>query len=180
MKDFLPVIIYDMLNIYKVILAGGALRAYLNKEEISDYDLFFFNEEEKNYVKDWLLSKKFKIVFECSEGKLITFKKKRLKIQLITEKYYKDIDELLNSFDLTVTQFALYGGNLYTVRQALKDTYNKKIRFNKITYPSATLGRFYKFQNKGYHLDSVAKKDFIARLLTKQDDIVDLNRVYID
>lgn len=179
-QEFLPGIIIRLLACSSTILAGGAIRAYLNKEEISDYDLFFFNQAEKMAVKKFLLDNKFKIIFECPEGKLVTFRKKKLKIQLITEKYYSSVEELLNSFDFTVAQFALFEGKLYTTKQALKDTRQKKIRFNKITYPSATLGRFYKFQNKGYHLDAIAKNDFVQRLLTQQQDFIDLNRVYID
>jgi hypothetical protein len=179
-QEFLPGIIIQILATSSTILAGGAIRAYLNKEEISDYDLFFFNQHEAIAVKQCLLNNKFKIVFECPEGKLTTFKKKRLKIQLITERYYESVEDLLNSFDFTITQFALYNDKLYTNKRALRDTREKKIRFNKITYPSATLGRFYKFQNKGYHLDSIAKNDFVQRLLTQQSDFIDINRVYID
>jgi len=179
LKEFLPELIMDLID-NEVILAGGVFRAYLNGEKIQDYDVFFLNKDKIEKVKNKLLNKKFKIIFQCPQGNFTSLRKKNIKIQLITEKIFNNIEEILDSFDFTITQFATEGYNLFTTKQALKDTRNKKIRFNKITYPSATLGRFYKYIKKGYHLDQIAKNDFINRVVNNQQDFLDLNRVYID
>jgi hypothetical protein len=71
-----------------VWLAGGSLRTLIDpKEEVSDYDLFFKNQEYFDrdsalinkglvrFVKQKLTNLGFKLTFECPEGKLYTYTK---------------------------------------------------------------------------------------------------------
>lgn len=177
--EFIPESILKLLE-DDVYLSGGAIRAYINSEEVKDFDLFILDKNKMELIKNNLKNDGFRIIFECPEGKLFSLKKKKLKVQLIYNEAYNCPEDILYSFDFTITQFVLVNGILFTTKQAIKDTLSRKLRFNTIQYPSATLGRLYKYQKRGYHLDEEAKRDFVTRLISNSEEIVDAELVYID
>lgn len=161
----------------KVWLAGGALRAALNSEHISDYDLFFANSYEAARVEVELEALKAEVVFKCPQGKLTTMKLDGMKIQLITEFWYNDMDELIDSFDITACRFASDGKAMVTRYSSIRDAYNLEINLHKIDFPVATMKRIAKYVEKGYKLTTKAAIKFVetVRAAETLDD-----RVYID
>lgn len=161
----------------KAWLAGGALRSALNSECVNDYDLFFANSYEAARVEVELERLDAEVVFKCPQGKLTTMKLDGMKIQLITEFWYKDMDELIDSFDITACRFASDGKVMVTRYSSIRDTYNMKINLHNVTFPVATMKRVAKYVEKGYKLTTKAAIKFVNTVRTVEtlDD-----RVYID
>lgn len=177
-----PSVITDILHIFygDLILAGGSLRSYLNSEPVDDYDLFLFDSDKFDIVKNYLVKYGFRIKFECPEKKLLTLKHRNIKIQIISGLQVNNVENLLDSFDITVCQLATDGLYLFVYnKQVLKDLKNKHINFHKLQYPAATLGRILKYNKKGYILTPDAKIKFIDMIKNNQSEI-NGSLVYID
>lgn len=163
-------------------LAGGSIRTLLVDEEASDFDLFFetktFEEKQKEFsvdvnfestsaevkneciyservleVRSILEREKFKLIFSCSEGKLFTYAKDNLKIQLILEKYGIP-ENLIGDFDFNACKAAFDGEFLYIPKEFVRDVKTKKLSINVVTYPVATIKRLIKYSNKGYNVNN--------------------------
>lgn len=132
-------------------LAGGSLRTCVDKEdEVADYDLFFPNSEAATKTKEALQELDFNVVFECPLGELTTMKQDDLKVQLVTKFYYKSIVECVESFDFNACCFGYDGEYLYTTKEAINAVKRKRLSFNQITFPVATINRMFKYRQKGY------------------------------
>lgn len=172
-------------------IAGGSLRSLIDKnDKINDIDVFFISEneidatEKLNQAKVYFLGypERYKKVFECPEGKLITYKDlmSGLKIQLINDKVITNPESLLNNFDFNACRFAIYGGWLYYSRQSIKDVKSKKLSLFNLIYPVATIKRVYKYMDKGYQVNDCLIS--IVRDLSAGGERPEENmtRVYID
>ena len=158
-------------------LAGGALRASYNSEEIKDYDMFFKDVLSLNLSKTILENNNYEKIFDCPEGKLTTYKKENIKIQLVSENYYYSCEKLLDEFDITACRYAFDGKYVYCYFSSIRDTKNKKIDFHKITYPMASMKRIQKYIKKGYTLKNKSIEKFINNVKEMQN----INgRFYID
>lgn len=135
-------------------LTGGALRHFLLKQKILDYDYFFKNEKDFKEAIDKL--KKNGAILKENLSKIKTFKINRKEIQLVGEKFFKNEKELLNHCDFTITQFILWKDeeNIYSTRKALNDLKKKELIIHKITYPLTTLKRAFKYQSRGFSLSN--------------------------
>lgn len=135
-----------------VVLGGGAIRSSFSKEYPHDYDLFFLNQEYARNVELMLVNHHgYKVIFRCPLGELISLQCGPVKIQLILKRTYSSIEEMLNSFDFTVTQFATVDCvTLWSNRQAIKDAKKKSLRVAAITYPVASLNRVQKYLRYGF------------------------------
>lgn len=180
--------VHDLLVCYEdVILAGGAVRDALFGDEISDYDLFFTDTKQLENVKGFLLNEGFSNTFTCPLGQLFTYMKGEdfkkpeecVKVQLIVKRIYSDVADLLNSFDFSVTYFALHNETVYTSHQAIKDVRKKQLSLVNLEYPSSTINRLYKYRNKGYYTGHVIK-EIVARVaeMTSYDPENDM--LYVD
>lgn len=173
----------NLLSPGSVWLAGGAIRSCFDDSEISDFDLFFRvdgffpSNHYVNVVKKKLLSEGYKITFECPEGKLTTFNndEKTMKIQLITERYYGGVEDLLSTFDITAARFVYDGVNIHTFYSSIRDSWNLKVNLHSITHPAATMKRIQKYVQKGYKLTNTAVDMFIDRIY-----VAGLNREQLD
>ena len=149
-------------------LAGGALRTLIDSEDvINDYDLFFQNAESSIAVKNKLLTAGFDCIYECPNGFLFTYRKNSVKIQLICEKTYQNIQELLDSFDFTVTCAATDGEFVHYSSAFVKDVKKKELRLANLVYPVATLKRIVKYAARGYTIRKVAE-EFVKQVTEKE------------
>lgn len=177
-KTTFPMEIINLLS-DSVLCAGGAARSIMTKEQINDYDLFFtdlksFNETFKK------LESISEIKFKCPENKFISLKYKNNKIQLIKPKLYNDPNDLISSFDFTITQFATNGKMLFTYYKSLIHTRKKYLRIHKITYPAASIKRITKYINYGFKPHPDLFTDIVADIWSHSVEIIDPNLVYID
>jgi hypothetical protein len=153
-----------------VWLAGGALRQLIDMDEkIADFDMFFSDKiklhETIMKIEDRkiLSESEFELVFQCPEGKLRTYKNKlNMKIQLVSENFYKDPEELLSRFDIRASRFAYDGKTLYYYHSSVRDVKKKEINFHALDFPNATMKRVSKYSAKGYKLTSKAAEKFTS------------------
>jgi hypothetical protein len=103
-------------------------------------------------VKRILEREKFKLIFECPERKMFSYKKDNTKIQLILEIQGKP-EEIINDFDFFACCAAFDGNFIYFPTQFVRDVKTKKLSINQITYPVATIKRMVKYAAKGYNIN---------------------------
>jgi len=162
-----------------VWLAGGATRSFITGEIPSDFDMFFKTQELADKSKQVLESKGYIKTFQCPIGSLTTYKLNDIKVQVITPRFYKSINELVDSFDFTTTLAGIDNKYLYINKQFIKDTKKKVLRIHRLTYPVATINRAYKYKGKGYSIIDCLR-DILERVNLHDPDIVDLSTYYID
>ncbi len=174
-------------------LAGGSLRTLINDEEVCDFDLFFngqlmYQPVDQDVfqpvlparvieVREILEKENFDLIFECPEGKLFTYKKGEMKVQLILETAGTP-DEVINQFDINAGRCAFDGEFIYIPLQFARDVKTKYLSIHDVSFPVATMKRLVKYSNKGYNINRACKQ-FLENIQNKSFNLGDL-RVYID
>lgn len=160
-------IIEDILNTEGVYLAGGFLRTLVDpQDEIQDIDIFFRNKQIAEKFKQEMIDNGYSLIFSCPKGELFSFRDENdTKIQLITKFYYEDVDQLINSFDITACCVATEDGvNLVKHRRFIFDVLNKRLNINKVTFPVATLSRIMKYKDKGFTMSGKASTEYVTQV----------------
>lgn len=163
-------------------LAGGALRtAFSPTDTLIDYDMFFKHKIALAQAKMFLETLQYKLIFQCPEGKLTSFQKDNVKIQLVTEDYYIDIEDLLNRFDITSCRFAFDGKYIYGFYSSVADVKRNRINLYNISHPNSTMKRIQKYIKKGYTLTNSAVDKFVDSVYNAgvNNQLLD-RRFYID
>lgn len=147
-------------------IAGGCFKNILNKEPLKDIDLFFNSEDD--YLKGvsiYTKSKEYELCYETNN--VIAFKdvKSNLVIELI-KKTHGTTDEVLNSFDFTITKFAIERKNEVITIKHHKDFFEhlhmkRLVIDNKLLFPISTFERSYKYKGYGYGLCRESKMKLI-------------------
>lgn len=176
--DKLPVELLDFMKSEKVFLAGGAIRAVIAGEEIKDFDLFTASKDYAcgfaEYLSalcnngDYLETENAFTVKDCMS--LIP------DIQFIHRWTFDNEWELINSFDYTIAQAAIWyeDGNwkscaahsFYDDLEAKRLTYTAPDREEE---PGGSLLRMRKFLRMGYDISSYDMAKVISRLLRGVD-----------
>lgn len=188
---------------FSLLIAGGVGKTIIDpSQHLKDIDLFiqfrtpFISfvrdipnasfEAFKDEVIEWFKKAGYDTLFACPERKLFTFMhpNEGIKIQLICEHPYANVDVLLNSFDFTCTRFALDKTNdgeyvLYGTMQAIRDVKRRYLRIHRVTYPVATMNRIIKMARRGYDTRE-AVVDFVQRVNSTVYTNEDAMRWYID
>lgn len=153
-----------------VFLAGGSLQTLVNPEiQVNDYDLFFTDEAIAKMLRKRLDVIGADCVFECPQGELYTYKIDDIKIQLITKFYYRNMEDLISSFDFRAAMFAYDGNTLLTTRSAIRDSIRKQVNINDVTFPVATLNRMIKYAaRKGFTITHQAIDQFVRTVSERQ------------
>lgn len=102
-------------------------------------------------------------------------------IQLIKLAWYKDAEHVIDSFDLTVAQFALdvATGDLVCNPISIMDLVGKKIVLHRMQFPSSTMRRVIKYTKKGYYACPGALTK-IAEQVAEHIEDDDAQFVYVD
>lgn len=188
-------------------LGGGAIRALINNDEqVADFDIFFrekpfitiaktldlvvdinstsestqleyqYSEAVKN-VRSILEAERFKLAFKCPEGKLFTYMKDGVKIQLILETWGEP-EAVIDAFDFNACRAAMDSKFVYLDKNFVRDVKTKRLTAHRITYPVASMKRLIKYANKGYNVNEACLE------MTKQIAGTQFNaeqlRLYID
>lgn len=166
----------------KVILGGGSLRKLVDKsDKLIDYDLFFLDRECVEPTKEALLKLGFVNTYSCKEGKLFTYKKRKwfriITVQLILEKIYESMYDVVNSFDIIACCCAMDTKTMVEHSDFESAVLNKLISFNNIEYPVATLRRIIKYSNKGYFLGKDDSNVYLTSVINNPNFD---SRIYID
>jgi hypothetical protein len=136
-------------------LAGGALRRTLRgTEPHSDFDFFFRDADQLERFKGCLIDNHGLSVHRETEhhvelrGKIDD---EGVIVQCIRFAYYGSPEEVINSFDFTICQFAYDGQMLIAGEYALWDLGRKWLAVHKITYPLSTMRRVLKYTKQGFN-----------------------------
>lgn len=164
--------------------AGGAIRRTLIKQALdSDFDFFFRSADA---LAEWekKLPLTLALVRETEhhkhwkgtvEGSAIP-----VEIQAIRFRYYADAADVIDSFDYTITQFALDGGNLVTTPEALWDLGRKRLAIHKVTYPVATMRRMLKYSRQGFTACAGCMATLFRETATSPGALASLDIAYVD
>lgn len=150
----------NRLKEYKCFVAGGTITSLFTNNKINDLDIYF--RDEKSCIK---------FVEECWEDsndwinmltkKSVLMRVDDKEIQVIHFKYFKNIEEIFDTFDFTVCmgafdfemeQFILHS-------DFMKHNSQRIIKFNKNTaFPIVSLLRVQKYNKKFY---TISKPEFL-------------------
>lgn len=164
-------------------LAGGALRRTIQgKEPDSDFDFFFKDANQLSSFEAELMEKGLLKVKETEHhlqysGRVGSSERSR-DIQLIRFKFYQDAEEVVESFDFTICQFAFDGTDLITGDFSLWDLGRKRLAVHKITFPVSSMRRVLKYTRQGF----TACNGCLATLLraTAENPELRLDIAYVD
>lgn len=134
--------------------AGGAIRRTLIRQPLdSDFD-FFFRDADHLAAWEKSLPSTLALVRETEHHKhwkgIVGDSGLPVDIQAIRFRFYASAEDVIDSFDYTITQFALDGAQLVTTPYALWDLGQRKLAVHKITYPVATMRRMLKYTSQGF------------------------------
>lgn len=135
-------------------IAGGAIRRTLAGHTLdSDFD-FFFRDEVGMAEWELALPSSLKLARETKHHKhwrgTLEGMERPVDIQAIKFQFYPNAEAVIDSFDYTITMFALDGTDLVTTPEALWDLGRKRLAIHKVTYPVATMRRMLKYGKQGF------------------------------
>lgn len=153
------------------LIAGGSVaNAVAGEGNPTDVDIFFLSSEAFENMYDllcnppedeeaWSLKgyspvvKKEELLRDGHTVRYVKFtnpNKDLLPIQLIKMVWFADFEHVIDSFDFSVTQFAISKDEFIFNPLALTDLFKKRICLHKVQFPATSLRRLIKYTNKGY------------------------------
>jgi hypothetical protein len=137
-------------------IAGGACLRWFQDQPVgdSDIDVFCANAKQAadviNRVKSY---GRHSVKFESDNAVTLSFHSKDYKsfwtIQIITRRYFASLEEVINSFDITVCQIGTGGNEWQMGAQTARDIRERNLRFTEPLQPDA-LKRLVKYWTYGY------------------------------
>lgn len=169
--DNIPIEIEDLLKIIDSDvddgpwIAGGCPLSIFTKNPINDVDVYTINEKQKDELGKKLIAFGFQAV--CISKNALTLKKDGLPSVQLIEKHYRSVDNLFNSFDISVCQIVMHNMLIAAHKETLNDIKQKRliINFRQIENNYSTLMRIFKYCNKGYRVELDDAQKNIERLL---------------
>jgi hypothetical protein len=165
-------------------VAGGAIRRTLIRMPLdSDFDFFF---RSADHLAEWeaALPSSLSLLKETEHHKhwrgTIGESSLPVYIQAIRFRYYGSAEEVISSFDYTITQFALDGETLVTTPEALWDLGRRKLAIHKVTYPVATMRRMLKYTNQGFTACAGCMATLLRETASSPEVLAQINLQYVD
>jgi hypothetical protein len=180
--------VWDLLETGKVFLAGGALRTIIDPEDtVCDYDLFFYNLDDVNAIKDMIMEYDFNLYYSCPENKLFSYIRsyddgEPTKVQLICEQAYDSPIDCISQFDFGACAAALTKDKFYCYDMFINNVRSKIITMLDLPFPLATFKRAAKYAAKGYNIGYFAEQFIWEVRMMPQELLVEggAMRRYID
>lgn len=156
-KDWEPVTIINPSLEHGPWIAGGAALKWYTRRAVglSDIDVFFKSNSQLEQVLSFIKSSgRFFVRYESDNAITIDYRSLNDKeeyswdIQLIKKRYYDDPEELIKSFDVTVSQIATDGKTWITGPKTKDHIKNKVLEFSHVQ--SNTARRLVKYWTYGY------------------------------
>lgn len=170
--------VYSILKELNCIVAGGAITSIFTNNEINDIDVYFRSKEDVTKLLGTIMgygdgeyigsaeSFSLHISFYTNRSILVGGGGCNHPIQLITFKFFEDVQDIFDTFDFTVCMGAYdFATESFTLHpEFLKHNAQKYISFNTGTaFPLISLLRMNKYKDKGYY---VSKQEFLRCALT--------------
>lgn len=164
--------------------AGGAIRRTLIKQSLdSDFDFFF---RDADHLAAWEkgLPATLSLYRETEHHKhwkgSIGDSALPVDIQAIRFRFYASAEEVIDSFDYTITQFALDKAELVTTPHALWDLGRRKLALHKVTYPVATMRRMLKYTRQGFTACNGCMAQLLRDTASSPEVMAQLGLQYVD
>jgi hypothetical protein len=147
-----------------VWLAGSSLLHHMidSNDALSNFDFDFFFKNQESYDK-W-----YHVLASTSEDYIdmehsVMFKIDGYEINLIKAFLYEDVEQLLNSFDISVSRIAFDGHKVYLHDLVMPDINVMKMQVLYISNPLTTFGRLLKYVGKGFSMKESSIIHFLNR-----------------
>lgn len=179
----------DVMRVYEALgggawMAGGAIRRTLIGQALdSDFDFFFKSAEA---LADWEsgLPSGLKLVRETEHHKhwrgTIAGSDLPIDVQAIRFRFYENAEQVIDSFDYTVTMFVLDGDDMVTTPYALWDLGRRKLAVHKISYPVATMRRLLKYTKQGFTACAGCLQSILKETVSSPEAMSQLDIEYVD
>lgn len=131
-------------------IAGGAVRSMVAGLPLtSDVDFFFKSEAAylafvRDFGGDNVTKSNFHSTFTRRIGE------KDYLIQAVCIRYFDSAEDVIDSFDYTICQFALDGNDIVVGPYSLWDLARKRLVVHKVTYGAASVRRMLKYAKQGF------------------------------
>lgn len=164
--------------------AGGAIRRTISGQPLdSDFD-FFFRDADRMAKWERRLPTTLRLVRETEHHKhwrgTIDGSEIPIDVQAIKFRFYDRAEEVIDSFDYTITMFCLDKSDLVTTPLALWDLGRKKLAIHKITYPVATMRRLLKYGKQGYTACGGCLSSILRETAASPEAMGRLDTEYVD
>lgn len=181
-KDILKLL---KTNAGKLFLAGGFIRATISGDKVSDIDLFGRSKDEMlNIAKDLTLDRKGR--YFQTDNAITVLSPPRYPVQFITRWLFADAEKLVQSFDFTVCQAAIWcekhqskidEETKYTFHSMISDRFYSDLAARRLYYThpvrdedvGGSMLRVIKYIKKGYSIQAPSLAGVIARIVNKVD-----------
>lgn len=179
----------DVMRVYEALgggswMAGGAIRRTLIGQALdSDFDFFF---KSAKALADWEsgLPSGLKLVRETEHHKhwrgTIAGSDLPIDVQAIRFRFYENAEQVIDSFDYTVTMFVLDGDEMVTTPYALWDLGRRKLAVHKISYPVATMRRLLKYTKQGFTACAGCLQSILKETASSPEAMSQLDIEYVD
>lgn len=179
----------DVMRVYEALgggawMAGGAIRRTLIGQALdSDFDFFFKSAEA---LAEWEsgLPSGLKLVRETEHHKhwrgTIAGSDLPIDVQAIRFRFYDNAEQVIDSFDYTVTMFVLDGDDMVTTPYALWDLGRRKLAVHKISYPVATMRRLLKYTKQGFTACAGCLQSILKETASSPEAMSQLDIEYVD
>lgn len=164
-------------------LAGGALRrTLLRQEPDSDFDFFFRDADQLAAFTadlDWLgMGKLRETEHHIHYRGRVGDSALPIDVQCIRFAFYASAEEVIDSFDFTICQFAFDGINLTAGSYSLWDLGRKRLAVHRVTFPVSSMRRVLKYASQGFK----ACNGCLATLLraTAENPALNTEIAYVD
>jgi len=171
-------------------IAGGAIRRAIMRKPAneSDIDLFFKNEKQMLETQEKLLKCGYVKSLETAHSAFFQLKKAPsdflgnlfTRINLVFIHFYDCPEEIIDTFDYTICQFATDLKTLVCGQYSLFDLANRRLRIHTITYPNASLRRMVKYGKQGFTACDGTIVEFIQIVRSMREEQLNLVFRYID
>lgn len=161
---------WNLLAHHSAIVAGGAITSLFCNREINDIDIYFRSEEDLVKVLAAIFNiediygyelDRFSIHVSGLSQRTIICSANEQMIQLMTFKYFPEIDDIFNTFDFTCCMgaFDCKSEEFVFHPEFMKHNSQRYLKFNDGTaFPLMSLMRVDKYRGKGY---SISKAELL-------------------
>lgn len=179
----------DIMRVYEALgggawMAGGAIRRTLIGQALdSDFDFFFKGADA---LETWEagLPSGLKLIRETEHHKhwrgTIAGSDLPIDVQAIRFRFYETAEQVIDSFDYTVTMFVLDDDDMVTTPYALWDLGRRKLAVHKISYPVATMRRLLKYTKQGFTACAGCLQSILKETASSPEAMGQLDIEYVD
>ena len=165
------------INAGNLFLAGGFIRATIAGEKVSDIDLFGISKDDLlRIAKDLTLERKGR--YFTTNNAITVLSPPRYPVQFITRWLFSDAEKLVDSFDFTVCQAAIWAykndDGKIGFRSLISESFYPDLAAQRLyyTFPvreeeaGGSLLRVIKFVKKGYNVQAPTLAGVISRIVS--------------